>query len=286
MNSPASPPRTLLIAEIGENHAGLPELAHRMIEETARVGADIVKFQSYRGEDVDPADPEREWFSRVEVSDTLHRELKRRAEGLGLEFLSSPFTLERGRFLCEGLGLRSIKIASSEMLNFPLLDYVNRNAEKVYLSTGMATLEEVSQAVARLNRVEICVLHCVTQYPAEDSEANLRAILALRRAFPGLAVGYSDHTLGIDAPVAAVVLGAAVIEKHLTLDRTLPGTDHVLSATPEEFAEMARRIRRLELLLGQEAKGPVPREQGIREAVRGRWRKQEVTFSVPRKEAS
>jgi len=272
-----TPVRTTLIAEIGENHLGNPDLAQRMVEEAARAGADLVKFQSYRGIDVRPDDPEKQWFSQVELSDSLHRTLKGQAEKLGVGFLSSPFTVERARFLCEDVGLRRIKVASSEMLNYALLDYLNRRElEAVYLSTGMATIEEVGQALARLDRLpSVCVLHCVTQYPAEDAEANLRAIPALAKAFPDRETGYSDHTLGIDAPVAAVALGARVIEKHFTLSKSLPGTDHLLSATPEEFSEMARRIRRLETLLGREEKQPVGRELKIRSAVRGRWRKTE-----------
>ena len=266
-----------LIAEIGENHLGNAELAHRMIEQAKEAGADIVKFQSYRGEDVHPSDPEREWFGRVALSDGLHRELKRHADELGLVFLSSPFTVERARFLCEGLGLTGIKIASSELLNTGLLDYVNRHAQTVYLSTGMATLKEIGQALHQLKNVRtVSILHCVTQYPARDEEANLRALSTLAQTFPDHPIGYSDHTLGLDAAVAAAALGARVIEKHFTLGKALPGTDHILSATPEEFAELARRVRRLERLLGSGIKEPAESEQKIRETVRGRWHKETV----------
>jgi sialic acid synthase SpsE len=264
--------RVTVIAEIGENHLGNMDMARRMIEEAAQAGADVVKFQSYRGADVRDDDPEREWFQQVELSDAAHRDLKAHAEGHGVEFLSSPFSLERARFLRETLGLTKIKVASSEMLNLALLDYLNDRAEVVFLSTGMATLDEVRTAVARLARVKtVAILHCVTQYPTEDHEANLRAIGTLAAAFPEHPIGYSDHTLGIDAAVAAVTLGAAVIEKHFTLAKTLPGTDHVVSTTPEELAEMVRRIRRVEVLLGRSEKTPVPREAAIRDAVRGRW---------------
>ena len=265
----------VLIAEIGENHLGDAQIAHRLVEEAARAGADIVKFQSYLGADVLPEDPERDWFNRVELTDALHRELQAHAEQLGVVFLSSPFTVERARFLCEGLGLRRIKVASSEMLNRALLDYLNlQGLEEVYLSTGMATLEEIRGSLDLLDSVRlVSILHCVTQYPALDEEANLTALGTLAAAFPGKRIGYSDHTLGIEAPVAAVALGAGVIEKHFTLAKTLPGTDHVLSATPEEFAEMARRIRRVEKLMGSGLKIPAAREMEIREAVRGRSRK-------------
>jgi len=248
-----------------------------MIGEAARAGADMVKFQSYRGADVSPEDPERDWFSKVELSDPMHRDLKACAEKEGVGFLSAPFTVERARYLCDGLGLRHIKIASSEMLNFALLDYVAQKTRTVFLSTGMATLQEVGQALERLRQVpELCILHCVTQYPAEDHEANLRAIATLSKTFSGRSVGYSDHTIGIEAAVAAVGQGAVVVEKHFTLSKSLPGTDHILSATPEEFGEMARRIRRVERLLGDGVKAPVERERAIRGAVRNRWRKELV----------
>lgn len=260
------------IAEIGENHIGNPDLARAMLIAAARAGADIVKFQSYRATDVDPADPERDWFARVELSDELHAELQHLAQEENVGFMSSPFSVERARLLCERLGCRRIKIASSELLHGPLLDYVDTHAEEVFLSTGMATVEEIRQALSHLTRVrKIWILHCVTQYPAQDEEANLRALTTLKQAFPQHGIGYSDHTVGIDAAIAAVALGARVIEKHFTLSKGLPGTDHILSATPDEFAEMVRRVRRLELMLGREGKGPVEREMRIRDQVRRRW---------------
>ena len=265
---------TVVIAEIGENHGGDMEMARRMVREAARAGADVVKFQSYRGADVRPDDPEREWFGRVELNDAMHHELKTLAEGQGVEFLSAPFTLERARFLCEGLGLRKIKVASSEMLNLPLLDYLNGRVETVFLSTGMATIDEVRDAVERLRNVRrLYVMHCTTQYPCSDENANLRVIGTLRQEFPERSVGYSDHTLGAVAPLAAVALGAAAIEKHFTLDKSLPGTDHVLSVTPEELKELVASIRRLETMLGRAVKAPVAEEREIVDLVRSRWAK-------------
>jgi len=265
---------TTIIAEIGENHLGDWNRARDMIAAAAQAGADIVKFQSYRGCDVADDDPEKEWFGRVEVPDAMHEELMALAQQHGVQFLSTPFTVERARFLCEHLGLRAIKIASSEMINAPLLDYVNGRADTVYLSTGLSTLDEVRQAVRHLGRVrELVIMHCVTQYPAQDEDANLRALEALHRAFPEHAIGYSDHTLGITACLAAVALGATVIEKHFTMDKSLPGTDHVLSATPDELRDMVAQIQRVEHLLGQAHKQPVPAELAIRDAVRGRFAK-------------
>jgi len=264
--------RTVVIAEIGENHAGDWDRARQMVVAAARAGADIVKFQSYRGIDVAVDDPEKDWFTRVQLPDDLHVELFELARQQGVEFLSSPFTVERARFLHERLGLKSFKIASSELLNWPLLDYMNHLGETVYLSTGMATLEEVKVAVGRLSRVpRVVIMHCVTQYPLRDEDANLRAIQVLQGAFPSHPIGYSDHTIGVLAPLAAVALGCAVVEKHFTMDKSLPGTDHVLSVTPEELREMVHQIRQVEKLLGTARKEPTPGELAIRDLVRSRF---------------
>jgi len=272
--------RTIVIAEIGENHLGNMAMAVRMIDEAAGAGADIVKFQSYRSIDVSPDDPERDWFAQVELTEAHHRDLQRAAAAAGVEFLSAPFSVERAILLCERLGLCKLKIGSSEMTNAPLLQYVNGRVDDLFLSTGLATLDEVRAAVAHLTRVpRLHLLHCVSLYPTSDADANLRAIEVLRQAFPQCRVGYSDHTVGIDAVCAAVALGATVVEKHFTLGKTLPGTDHVISADPPEFAEMVRRIRRIEVLLGRREKAPVAGELEARELVRRRWRKDAVGAS-------
>lgn len=266
--------RTTVIAELGENHVGDMDLARRMIVEAAASGADIVKVQSYRGADVAPEDPERSWFERVALSDEAHHELATLAAAKGARFLSAPFTVERARFLVEDLGLQAIKVASSEMLNLALLDYLAENVNTVYLSTGLADLEEVKLAVSRLDLVDdVVIMHCVAQYPLSDADANLRAIATLSEAFPDRRVGYSDHTIGLLAPLLAVALGATVIEKHFTLDRSLPGTDHVLSVTPPELSELVHGIRQSELLLGSCEKVPVAAELEIREFVRMRFPK-------------
>jgi len=191
----------------------------------------------------------------------------------GVEFLSSPFSLERARFLCEDLGLRKIKIASGMMLNFPVLDYINYlKIDTVYLSTGMATLNEINTALEHLKDIpNKYLMHCVTQYPCKDEEANLRAILTLQKKFD-LPVGYSDHTIGIDACISAAVLGASVIEKHFTFDKEYSeGTDHVLSATPVEFKKMVGKVRKIEVLLGNGNKQPSESEKDIIQFVRTRF---------------
>jgi len=267
--------KTTVIAEIGENHMGDWELARRMVKAAAQAGADVVKFQSYLGSDVADNDPEKEWFSQVQLPDKMHLELAHLAQTQGIAFLSSPFTVERARFLHDVVGLHAVKIASSEMLNEPLLRMVNESFETVYLSTGMATLEEVRQAVGWLPSVKrLVILHCVTQYPLKDEDANLRALKVLHQAFPHQEIGYSDHTVGLVAPVVAVALGATVIEKHFTLDKSLPGTDHILSISPDELKTLITTIRQTERLLGQAQKEPIEAERIIRQMVRERFTKE------------
>jgi len=267
--------RTIIIAEIGENHLGKIELAKQMVQEAAMAGTDIVKFQSYRGKDFRDDDPEKEWVYKVELSNESHFELKQFAEANGVEFLSSPFSRERAQFLVEELRLKRIKIASGVMLNFSILDYLSsaKSIEEVIISTGMATVEEVKTALARLKGIpKRTLLHCTTQYPCQDAEANLLAIQSLQEVFPRLDVGYSDHTVGMEACLAAVALGAKVIEKHFTLNKQwTEGTDHVLSLEPLEFRSMVNAIRRIEVMRGVRAKGPTSSEKKIREFVRSRF---------------
>ena len=263
----------ITIAEIGENHIGDISLAKKMIQKAAESGANIVKFQSYLGSDFKDDDPEKEWFTSVELSNEAHFELKKFADQSNIEFLSSPFSLERARFLCEELKLNKIKIASGMMMNFRVLDYINSSdIETVFLSTGMATLDEISEALKHLQNISnIFLLHCVTQYPCREEEANLKAILTLKNKF-NLPVGYSDHTLGIDACLAAVALGATIIEKHFTLDKNCQeGTDHILSATPDELKRMVETIRRIEIMLGDGVKQPSSGENKIIDFVRTRF---------------
>lgn len=253
--------RVTVIAEIGENHVGDWGRARAMVGAAAGAGADIVKFQTYRGSDVAADDPEKEWFTKVELPDALHFELKALAESYGAEFLSSCFSVERARFLVETLGLRKMKVASSELLNYPLLDYLNGRVDTVFLSTGMATLDEVRTAVARLAATpRVCVMQCTSLYPCPPERANLAVIPTLKLTFPRCTIGYSDHTVGTLAVVAAAALGVDAVEKHFTLDKSLPGTDHVCSATPEELRELVDRIRDVEVLRGSPVKAPTPEE--------------------------
>lgn len=265
--------KIIIIAEIGENHLGDMELAKKMIRQAASAGADIVKFQSYFGKDFRDDDPEKEWFGKVELSNQDHFMLKDFCRAKGVEFLSSPFSLERAKFLCRDLGLAAIKIASGMMLKFPVLDYLNLcGAQTVYLSTGLADLSEIASALMHLDKIpNIYLMHCISQYPCKDKEVNLSAITTLKKEFV-FPVGYSDHTIGIDACVAAAALGAKVIEKHFTFDKSCPeGTDHVLSADAQDFKEMVRRINKVEEMLGSGIKAPGPGERQIVNFIRQRF---------------
>jgi sialic acid synthase SpsE len=267
--------KTIVIAEIGENHHGAWDIAAEMVRQAALNGADIVKFQSYLGSQFLPDDPEYDWFQRVALPDDKHFEFKKLAEDSGIEFMSAPFSAERARFLCETLGVRSVKIASGVMTNRGMLDVVNANAstvKRVYLSTGMAIIEEVKASLARLNKIEeVFILQCVAQYPALPHQASLAAIQTLAREFPGHRVGYSDHTVGLTACMAAVALGATVLEKHFTFSKLLPGTDHAGSMTPDELAILSSQVEALEQMLGTGEKVPTPEEEAVRGLIRERF---------------
>ena len=215
--------KTKIIAEIGENHHGDWDIALAMLEKAAEFGADIVKIQSYTSDMFSNDDPEHDWFKQVTVPDDKHFEFKERAEQLGLEFLSAPFSIERACFLIEKLKCTSIKIASSSMMNFEMLDYINSQfalVDQVYLSTGMASLDEVREALNHLDKIKnIAILHCVTAYPAKPEQANLRCLATLRNEFPDYAIGYSDHVLGLTACLTAVAQGAEILEKHFTFQQ-------------------------------------------------------------------
>ncbi len=267
--------KTTIIAEIGENHMGNMEMAKAMITTAADFGADIVKFQSYRGEDTKPDDPERDFFKQVELSDEMHFELKSLAEEKGVKFLSSPFNVERAKFLVENLGLDEIKVASGKMHNAKLLDYLNSQHDKVktvYISTGVATIDMIRESVSRLKDIErVVIFHCVATYPLKDEDANLRAISTLIREFPDYEIGYSDHTCGIEACVAAVALGAVVLEKHYTFNTLMPGTDHLGAMTPQMLGELVRWIERIEPMLGTGEKKPTEAEKQIAHLLRDRF---------------
>jgi sialic acid synthase SpsE len=263
--------RTTVIAEVGPNHNGDWELAREMIEAAAGAGADYVKFQLYREDQVNHPD-EREWYGKVQVPDDVHLELRDHAEAAGIRFLSTPFTEERARFLVEDVGLSEIKVASSELTNVDLLEYLDAAAETVFLSTGLATLEEVEGAVRYLDNVEdLCVMQCTSEYPCPPTRANLAVIDTYRETFPNCRIGFSDHTLGNLAAEVAVALGAEVVEKHFTSDRTLSGPDQQLSVTPAELQEFSARAEGIAELLGTGKKRPTDAECEVVDRFRTRF---------------
>ena len=264
--------RVLVVAEIGNNHEGDLERARALVRAVAEAGADAVKFQTYKTElFVRPEDAER--FARLqgfELTQAQFAELAELAHELGLLFLSTPLDLESAAFL--EATADAVKIASGDNTFWPLLEHVARSGKPLIVSTGLVDEREAAQVLEFLGRFrgleDVALLHAVTAYPTEPADANLRAIPALAAAL-GVTVGYSDHTLGIEACVAAAALGARILEKHVTLD-PVPSDfrDHALAARPEELAELVRRVRAVETMLGEPEKRAQPAELEIREAVR------------------
>jgi N,N'-diacetyllegionaminate synthase len=273
-----------IVAEAGVNHNGDVNLAKELIDAAKHAGADAVKFQAFRAERVvtkyaEKADYQKEttgsnklqydMIRRLELKDEEFKELFNYAEKNNIIFLSSAFDKDSVDLLSD-LGVPAFKVPSGEITNFPLLRHIAEKKKPIILSTGMSTLNEIEEAleVIRERGVEdIVLLHCVTSYPAKIEDANLRVIETLRHRFK-LPVGFSDHTLGITIPIAAAALGAVLIEKHFTLDRTLPGPDHRASTEPDELKDMIRAIRKVEKALGDGIKKPTEDEERIKKVVR------------------
>lgn len=297
--------RVFIIAEAGVNHNGSLDMALRLVDAAAAAGADAVKFQTFRADRlasarapkadyqtraVGAAESQLEMLRRLELDEAAHAQLVARCATRGITFLSSPFDLDSLSMLLERRYVSMIKLGSGELTNAPLLLAAARTGLPLVVSTGMASLAEVEQALgvlafgcradeggavpsvaafeeayqdpsarARL-RGRVTLLHCTTEYPAPFAEVNLRAMDTLRHAF-GLPVGYSDHTPGTAVAVAAVALGAVVVEKHFTLDRTLPGPDHQASLEPAELVDMVAAIRHVEAALGDGVKVAHPSER-------------------------
>jgi N,N'-diacetyllegionaminate synthase len=273
--------RTLVIAEIGVNHNGDIRLAKAMIEAARDCGADIVKFQTYKAEEVMTEHTPLagymqgedanflEMARRLELSGSKTAELKAFSDRLGIEFLSSPFDAASCDFL-GSLGMKRLKIPSGESVNPFVLKAAARTQLPLVVSTGMADLGEVGRTLACLRAYgsgPITLLHCTTQYPADPKFANLRAMNTMREAF-NLPVGYSDHSPGIEVSLAATALGAVLIEKHFTLDRSLPGPDQAASLEPDQLKALVEGVHTINQSLGSGEKTPWPVELEIAKVAR------------------
>ena len=271
--------KTLIIAEAGVNHNGDMELAKQLIDVAAEAQVDYVKFQTfkadklvtktakraeYQDKNTADGDSQYEMLKKLELSDEDHALLFSYCKKKGIQFLSTGFDLDSIDDLY-ALGVRLAKIPSGEITNLPYLEKVAKTFPDIILSTGMADLKEVHDAydaliAAGADKERITILHCNTEYPTPMEDVNLRAMLHIQKEL-NVSIGYSDHTLGIEVPIAAVSLGAKVIEKHFTLDRTMKGPDHRASLEPEELTEMVKSIRNIEKALdGSGLKSPSPSE--------------------------
>lgn len=277
---------TLIIAEAGVNHNGDIGLAKQLIAEAAKAGADFVKFQTfvtgsiisaqapkaeYQKGSTDPLESQYDMVRKLELSRADHETLIEECAKHGIAFFSTAFDADSFDLLVE-LGISMVKIPSGELTNLPFLRHACRLRMPVLLSTGMASLGDIEAAIEAIEaagtpRSMITVLHCTTEYPAPMEDVNLLAMANMGKAF-GVQVGYSDHTPGIEVAIAAVALGAKVIEKHFTLDRYLPGPDHLASLEPTEFAAMVASIRNIERAMGDGIKRPSPSESKNRAIAR------------------
>jgi len=256
--------KTFIIAEAGINHNGSKDLALKMVDEVKAAGADAIKFQTYVTEKRAPADsPVFKILKKCELSTDDQREIKEYANKQGLMFFSTPFDEESVNFL-KSIGVPLIKVASFDIVNKKLLAEVAKTGIPVIFSRGMANKNEIDEAIKILsaNNVDFAILHCVSAYPAPIESVNLRIINSLKKAYDCV-IGYSDHTLDIDASLYAVAMGAKIIEKHFTLDRKMEGPDHVMSVDPESLKKMCEKIRQLETMLGESEIVMSPAEKDI-----------------------
>ncbi|MGV2874158.1 N-acetylneuraminate synthase [Colwellia sp. E150_009] len=294
--------KTLIIAEAGVNHNGSDELAFALVDAAHQAGADIVKFQTFKAKNLVTVDAQQAEYQitnsgkkesqysmlkRLELSYETHHKLVKYCNNLGIEFLSTAFESESLSFLVDDLGITRLKLPSGEITNAPLVLEHARTGCDLIVSTGMATLSEIEQALSviafgytnpkdnpteealqtayfseqgkQLLKDKVTLLHCTTEYPAPFNDINLNAMNTMKDAFK-LEVGYSDHSAGTVVPIAAVAKGAVLIEKHFTVDKALPGPDHKASLDPIELKEMVDGIRIVEKILGDGIKGPRPSE--------------------------
>jgi N,N'-diacetyllegionaminate synthase len=271
--------KTFIIAEAGVNHNGSIDLAKQMIDVALEAGVDAVKFQTFKTENLvsknapkadyqklvtGSSESQFEMIKKLELDETAHKILFAYCREKSIQFLSSPFDLDSIDLLNE-LGLDIFKIPSGEITNLPYLRKIGALKNETILSTGMADLGEIGDALNVITGAgtaleNITILHCNTEYPTPVEDVNLKAMLTIKAAFPGVNIGYSDHTLGIEIPIAAVAMGATIIEKHFTIDKNMEGSDHKASLEPEELKAMVKAVRNIEKALGKGIKKPSPSE--------------------------
>ena len=275
-----------IIAEAGVNHNGDINIARELIDAAVEAGADMVKFQTFKADRLATQTAPKanyqivqtgnvtsqfEMLKKLELSEEMHISLMKYSEEKKIEFISTAFDIESLQYL-KKLGMRKFKLPSGEITNLPYLKEVGSFGNPLIISTGMASLEEVQAAIqileaAGTERDLMTVLHCTTEYPAPLADVNLNAMQTMRKTL-GINVGYSDHTMGLEVPIAAAALGATIIEKHLTMDQTLPGPDHKASMTPKKFKEMVTCVRNIERALGDGVKRVTESELRNVESVR------------------
>ncbi len=272
--------KVYIIAEAGVNHNGSLDRAKQMVKIAANAGADAIKFQTFKVDTLVTKDAAKaeyqkkttsskesqfDMLKKLELSALSHRELIKACKLNKIEFLSTPFDLTTIELL-KNLGINKWKIPSGEITNLPYLRKIASFGQEIILSTGMADLDEIRAALAvftdaGISQDKITVLHCTTQYPAPINDVNLKAMQTIKNSFSGIKIGYSDHTNGIEVPIAAVAMGATIIEKHFTLDKNLQGPDHKASLEPDELAQMVKAVRNIEMALGNGRKMPTQLEK-------------------------
>lgn len=274
-----------IIAEIGVNHNGSIDAAKTMIDAVHQCRADAVKFQTFSANRLARVDTPKvpyqersgpdgeshiEMLRKLELSKSGHRELKQYCQEVGIDFCSTPYSAEDAVFL-ESIGVPFYKVASADLVDRTLHEFISSTGKDALVAVGMASMNEIEETLSIYRDAgtedRVVLLHCVSAYPAPCDELNLRAMLTLREVF-GVRVGYSDHSTGPAAAAAATALGACVIEKHFTLDKSLPGPDHAASSTPAEFEELATMIREVECALGSPTKEVMPSEEDMRRVSR------------------
>jgi len=275
--------RTFIIAEIGVNHNGSIHLAKKLVDEAVNAGADAVKFQMFHTEELTTKQAEladyqkktkeknqHEMLKKLELSQDEFIDLKKYCDNKKIIFLATPFDNKSVDFL-DQLGMCAYKVGSGDLTNFPLLKRIVNIGKPIILSTGMSLLSEIGQTIDYLMSLnknqQLCILHCTSSYPAPQSQINLKVISDYLHRYPYV-IGYSDHSIGTHVPIAAAALGAKVIEKHITLDKSLPGPDHYASADIAEFKEMVRLVRLTEISLGTNRKTLTEDEKMLRPLVR------------------